>query len=149
MRSMPRRMGSRRTRSRSRDRSSTTRTWTTCRPVSTTTSSSSSTGSAGQRTWRVCTFAEAGLGRDEAIRLVRRHDGTFPSVYLGTPIEEVLDDIDMSVEEFVRVCDRFTNKKLFVCDARGELVKDRRGNLTKVNYDNPESGDTPGTSEAS
>jgi hypothetical protein len=34
------------------------------------------------------------------------------------------------------VCDRFTNKKLFVTDARGTLVKDRHGNLTKVNYDN-------------
>jgi N-acetyl sugar amidotransferase len=76
------------------------------------------------------------LRRDEAIQLVRRHDGSFPWVYLGTPIEEVLDEIDMSVGEFIRVCDRFTNKKLFVCDARGELIKDRHGNLTKVNYDN-------------
>jgi len=33
--------------------------------------------------------------------------------------------------------DRFTNKKLFECDARGNLVKDRDGNLTKINDDNP------------
>ena len=67
-------------------------------------------------------------------------------VSLGLPraprSQEVLDDIDMSLEEFVRVCDRFTNKKLFVCDARGELVKDRRGNLTKVNYDNVQRAET-------
>lgn len=39
------------------------------------------------------------------------HDGKFPSVYLGVTLEEILDDIDMTMEEFVRVCDRFTNKK--------------------------------------
>jgi hypothetical protein len=42
------------------------------------------------------------------------------------------------VEEFVRVCDRFTNKRLFICDARGDLVRDRHGNLTRINDDNVE-----------
>ena len=82
------------------------------------------------------------LRRDEAVKVVRRHDGIFPWEYLGTPIAEVLDDIDMGLDEFIRVCDRFANKKLFVCDARGDLVKDRHGNLTKVNYDNVED-ETP------
>lgn len=76
------------------------------------------------------------LSREDAIRIVRLHDGKFPSVYLGCSIEEVLREIDMSLDEFVNVCDRFTNKKLFRCDARGTLVKDRDGNLTKINYDN-------------
>jgi len=76
------------------------------------------------------------LPRTDAMALVNKHDGRFPWVYLGCPIEEILNDIDMSLEEFVAVCDRFTNKKLFVCDSRGNLVKDRFGNLTKVNYDN-------------
>jgi hypothetical protein len=44
----------------------------------------------------------------------------------------------MTMDEFVRVCDRFTTKKLFVCDSRGNLVKDDMGNLTKINYDNLE-----------
>jgi len=96
----------------------------------------------GRATDLACLHIRRGrLRRDEAIRLVRRHDGSFPWVYLGTPIEEVLDEIDMSLEEFIRICDRFTNKKLFLCDARGELVKDRRGNLTKVNYDNADPED--------
>ena len=30
----------------------------------------------------------------------------------------------------------FTNKKLFLCDAGGRLIKDRHGSLTKTNYDN-------------
>jgi hypothetical protein len=45
----------------------------------------------------------------------------------------------MTLEEFIKVCDRFTNKKLFVTDSRGKLVKDRFGNLTKINYDNVDS----------
>lgn len=77
------------------------------------------------------------LTRHDAITAVRRHDGKFPRTYLGVPLEQVLDDIDMTMEQFVKICDRFTNKKLFVCDARGNLVKDRHGNLTKINYDNP------------
>ena len=44
----------------------------------------------------------------------------------------------MSVDGFVEVCDRLTNKKIFKRDARGNLIKDRHGNLTKVNYDNEE-----------
>jgi hypothetical protein len=43
----------------------------------------------------------------------------------------------MSVEEFVKVCDQFTNKKIFRRDGAGQLVKDRRGNIEKLNYDNP------------
>ena len=48
------------------------------------------------------------------------------------PLENILKELDMTVDEFIKVCDRFTNKKLFVCDARGNLVKDGDGNLTKV-----------------
>lgn len=77
------------------------------------------------------------LSRQDAVDLVRMHDGKFPWVYLGCSLEEILKGIDLTLEEFIRVCDRFTNKKLFVCDSRGNLVKDRDGNLTKVNYDNP------------
>jgi len=44
--------------------------------------------------------------------------------------------LELSVDEFIQICDQFTNKKLFVKDANGRLVKDRFGNLTKVNDDN-------------
>ncbi len=76
------------------------------------------------------------LTRAQAMTVVAKRDGRFPWTYLGCPIEEILEDIDMTPDEFVRVCDRFTNKKIFVCDEQGRLVKDRQGNLTKVNYDN-------------
>jgi hypothetical protein len=54
----------------------------------------------------------------------------------GKPLAEILAPLDMSVDEFVRICDKFTNKKIFKRDANGQLLKDRFGNLTKLNYDN-------------
>ena len=53
------------------------------------------------------------------------------------PLTEILDDVDLSLDEFVKICDHFTNKKLFVRDNNGQLIKDKHGNLTKINYDNP------------
>ncbi len=91
----------------------------------------------GRATDLACMHVRRGrLQRADAVRIVKMHDGKFPSVYLGCPLEEILNDINMTIDEFVKVCDRFTNKKLFVCDSRGNLVKDKDGNLTKVNYDN-------------
>jgi N-acetyl sugar amidotransferase len=91
----------------------------------------------GRATDLACMHVRRGrLSREDAVRIVRLHDGKFPNEYLGATLEEILEEIDMTRDEFVKVCDRFTNKKLFACDARGNLVKDRHGNLTKVNYDN-------------
>jgi N-acetyl sugar amidotransferase len=91
----------------------------------------------GRATDIACLHLRRGrLSRVDALELVRMHDGKFPWTYLGKPLEETLAEIDLPLEEFIRVCDRFTNKKLFRTDARGDLVKDRYGNLTKVNDDN-------------
>ncbi len=69
------------------------------------------------------------MSRDDAWRMVDRHDGKFPWTYLGRPIEEILNEIDMSLEEFIQVCDRFTNRRLFRCDDAGDLIKNRNGDL--------------------
>ncbi|MEZ4639856.1 MAG: N-acetyl sugar amidotransferase [Caldilineaceae bacterium] len=91
----------------------------------------------GRATDLACLHVRRGrLSRADAVQLVKMHDGKFPWSYLGVSLEEMLKEINMTVEEFIRVCDRFTNKKLFVCDSRGNLVKDADGNLTKINYDN-------------
>ncbi|MEZ5379148.1 MAG: N-acetyl sugar amidotransferase [Acidimicrobiales bacterium] len=86
------------------------------------------------------------MSRHDAVELVRRHDGKFPWSYLGVDLVDVLDSIDMTLDEFVAVCDRFTNKRIFVTDRNGNLVKDRHNNLTKINDDNvPSDGaDNPG-----
>jgi len=77
------------------------------------------------------------LTRQDALEIVRKRDGKFPWTYLGKPLAAILEPLDMSVEEFIRVCDKFTNKKIFKRDGSGALLKDKHGNLEKVNYDNP------------
>ncbi|PTP29428.1 N-acetyl sugar amidotransferase [Vibrio splendidus] len=76
------------------------------------------------------------LDRRDIVDFLKENDGNYPDVYLGRSLESVLDEIDMSKEEFDEICDRFTNKKLFKTDRKGNLVRDTKGNLTKLNYDN-------------
>lgn len=76
------------------------------------------------------------LTRQDGIDIVKNLDGKFPWTYLGKSLEDILRPLDMTVAEFIRVCDKFTNKKIFKRDASGALIKDRDGNLTKINYDN-------------
>lgn len=91
----------------------------------------------GRATDLACMHIRRGrLSRADALEMVKAHDGKFPWIYLGYPIVDVLKEIGMTLDEFQRVCDRFTNKKLFLCDSRGNLAKDKDGNLAKVNDDN-------------
>jgi N-acetyl sugar amidotransferase len=76
------------------------------------------------------------LDRRTAIALVHDLEGRFPWTYLGKALEAILADIDVELDEFRILCDRFTNRRLFVRDANGELVRAADGSLTKINYDN-------------
>jgi len=76
------------------------------------------------------------ITRQDALEIVRARDGKFPWTYLGKPLKDILDPLDMTVEEFVKICDKFTNKKIFKKDASGALLKDKHGNLEKLNNDN-------------
>jgi len=44
----------------------------------------------------------------------------------------------MTIDEFISICDKFTNKRLFKTDSRGNLIRNNQGDLTKINYDNVE-----------
>jgi N-acetyl sugar amidotransferase len=91
----------------------------------------------GRATDIACLHIRRGrITRADGIQLVKKHDGKFPWTYLDKPLEEILRPLDMTVDEFVAVCDKFTNRRLFVTDAKGNLVRGKDGNLTKVNYDN-------------
>ncbi len=91
----------------------------------------------GRATDLACLHIRRGrLTRQDGLDIVRRLDGLFPSEYLGKSLDDILRPLDITVDEFVRICDRFTNKKIFRRDADGALIKDRDGNLTKLNYDN-------------
>ena len=50
--------------------------------------------------------------------------------------EKILKKIDLTMDEFIKLCDKFTNKKIFKLNQAGELIKDDKGNLIKLNYDN-------------
>lgn len=76
------------------------------------------------------------ISRLDGIEIVKKKDGLFPWTYLGKGLQEILDPLEMSVEEFIKICDKYTNRKIFLKDSDGQLLKDRKGNLTKVNYDN-------------
>lgn len=91
----------------------------------------------GRATDHACLHIRRGrLLREDAVEIVQRTDGKFPWSYLGKSLEDILKPLDIGVDDFVKLCDRFTNKKLFKTDARGNLIKDRYGNLEKTNYDN-------------
>lgn len=91
----------------------------------------------GRATDLACIHVRRGrITRSEAIEMVKKHDGQFPSSYLGKPLEDILDPLGYTVEEFEKICDKFTNKKIFVKNANGSLKKDRKRSLLKINYDN-------------
>ena len=76
------------------------------------------------------------ISRDEAKKIVFTNDGKFPWTYLGKKLSSILQPLDISVNEFISICDSFTNKSLFKKDGNGNLLKDEKGNLEKINYDN-------------
>ncbi len=91
----------------------------------------------GRATDLACMHVRRGrISREDAIDIVRMHDGKFPAAYLGKNLPDILAPLDMTVDEFKAVCDKFTNKKLFEREANGALRRDRHGDLIKVNYDN-------------
>lgn len=91
----------------------------------------------GRATDLACLHIRRGrLTRQDGIEAIRRLDGLFPWEYLGKPLKDILHPLNITEDEFIRICDKFTNKKIFKRDANGSLLKDRDGNLTKINYDN-------------
>lgn len=87
----------------------------------------------GRATDLACLHIRRGrLSRQDGLDAVNRLDGRFPWEYLGKSLSDILRPLNMTVEEFIRLCDKFTNKKIFMRDAAGTLVKDRDGNLRKI-----------------
>lgn len=79
----------------------------------------------GRAASQACAYVRRGrLTREQACDIVRRLDGAFPWSYLGKPLEGILAKINMTVDEFQAICDRFTNRDLFQTDANGNLIKD-------------------------
>ena len=69
------------------------------------------------------------IERKKALKILNRIEGKFPKTYLGIKISKILSKIDITLEDFNSICDQFTNKRIFQCNNKGELIKDFEGNL--------------------
>ena len=78
------------------------------------------------------------ITRNQGLELIKLHDGKYPWTYLDKPLESILDRINLTVFEFDAICDRFTNRELFLKDKDGELIRDSSNSLIKINYENLE-----------
>ena len=76
------------------------------------------------------------ITRDQGLELIKLHDGKYPWTYLDKPLVEILNRIDVTLKEFDEICERFTNKNLFLKDSDGRLIRDLSNSLIKVNYEN-------------
>jgi hypothetical protein len=79
------------------------------------------------------------ITRVQGLNMIMKHDGRYPSTYLGKQLEEIIQPLGLSKEEFDVICDRFTNQELFKVGKNGKLLRDETGSLIKINYDNVSS----------
>jgi len=69
------------------------------------------------------------ITREKALKLLPKYEGKFPTSYLGKSLSEILKDINLDINDFIKICDRFTNKSLFKCRQDGTLIKNENGDL--------------------
>ena len=72
------------------------------------------------------------ITREEGLKLVKQHEGKIPLKYF----DDFLHDMEITKEEFYKIVDKFANKDLFKKDQDGNLLRDKDGNLEKLQYDN-------------
>ena len=72
------------------------------------------------------------ITREEGLKLVKEFEGKIPEKYM----DDLLEDMEITREEFYKIVDKFTNKELFKTDDNNKLVRDENGNIEKLVYDN-------------
>ena len=72
------------------------------------------------------------LSREEGMKLVKQYEGKIPTKYF----KEFLDDFELTEDEFLKICEKFTNKSLFEQDGKGNLLRDSSNNIQKITNDN-------------
>jgi len=82
----------------------------------------------GRATDNACLDIRLGyIGREEGVRLVNKYDGRPPK----KAIKEYLKYTGFSQEEFDKIVDSFTNKKIFERDKNGSFLRDIDGSLVR------------------
>ena len=72
------------------------------------------------------------ISREEGLELVKKNEGKIPRKYL----DKFLEFADISMEEFLEICDKFTNKDIFKTDDKGKIIRDEFGEVIKMKFDN-------------
>ncbi len=72
------------------------------------------------------------ITREEGLELVKQYEGKIPRKYLG----EFLKFAEISMDEFLKICSKFTNKEIFKVDENQNVIQDKDGEVTKLKYDN-------------
>jgi len=67
------------------------------------------------------------ISRLEALEIIKSVDGRFPRTYLGKSLDKILSPLNVTIEEFMEICDRFTNHNIFRTNTSGELVRREDG----------------------
>jgi len=71
------------------------------------------------------------VSKNEALEFIKKNDGNFPHTYLDKPIKEILRSIDVTYEQFIETCEKFTNREIFELNNNGEFIRDENFNLIK------------------
>lgn len=72
------------------------------------------------------------MTRDEGLKRIKEFEGKIPTQYL----DEFLTESELTKEEFLDICEKFTNKELFKKDENDMLLRDENGDIEKITYDN-------------
>jgi hypothetical protein len=70
--------------------------------------------------------------RDAGLKRIKEFEGKIPTQYL----DEFLTEAELTKEEFLDICEKFTNKDLFKKDENGVLLRDKNGDVEKITFDN-------------
>lgn len=70
----------------------------------------------GRCTDLVCNHIRRGrINRQDGKEIVLLYDGKYPSTYLGVSLEEILEPLEITIDEYIEIENKFANKDLFEC----------------------------------
>ena len=82
----------------------------------------------GRATDNACLDVRLGyITREEAVRLVNKYDGRYPAL----AVKKYLEYTGFTQEEFDKVVDSYTNKRIFERDENGKFIRDIDGSLVR------------------
>ena len=82
----------------------------------------------GRATDNACLDIRLGyISREEGVRLVNRYDGRYPTL----AVKKYLEYTGFTQQEFDKIVDSYTNKRIFERDKNGKFIRDIDGSLVR------------------